>query len=64
MEALVLPPEKDCRNCDCATIKRDPFSRKNYMYCETEDSVIMLRDKWGPREIPGWCPMKKKEGQE
>ena len=52
---------EDCRYCSCATMKRDPYSKKNHMYCQTADSVIMLRRRWGARKVPGWCPKNCKE---
>lgn len=48
---------EDCRFCPNATLKFDEGSAEDIMYCQTHQSLIMLRDNgWGPRPIPNWCP--------
>lgn len=48
---------RDCQYCPCATLKFDQDSKKDIMYCQTNHSLIMLRENgWGPRAIPNWCP--------
>lgn len=52
---------RDCQHCPCATLKYDQGSEKDIMYCQTDGSLIMLREDWGTRPIPNWCPYLKKE---
>ena len=48
---------EDCRYCPNATLKFDRAAEEDIMYCQTTNSLIMLRDSgWGPRPIPNWCP--------
>ena len=47
---------EDCQNCPCATLKFDKGSQEDIMYCQTKRSLIMLREGWGPRSVPCWCP--------
>lgn len=48
---------EDCRHCPNATVKFDREAKEDIMYCQTHQSLIMLRDNgWGPRPIPDWCP--------
>ena len=46
----------NCQHCPCATLKFDSNSEEDIMYCQTNRSLIMLREGWGAREIPDWCP--------
>jgi hypothetical protein len=51
---------EDCRFCPNMTLKFDENSAEDIMYCQTANSLIMLRDNgWGPRPIPDWCPRLK-----
>ena len=51
-----------CEDCPNATLKREPETKEEYMYCQTFNSCICLRKGWGDRIIPNWCPrLKKKE---
>lgn len=52
---------RDCQHCPCATLKHDQSSEKDIMYCQTDRSLIMLREGWGARPIPNWCSYLKKE---
>ena len=47
---------KNCRNCPRATLKIEPSSKENFMYCQTKRSCIQLRKGWGDNPIPVWCP--------
>lgn len=48
---------EDCRFCPNMALKFDENSAEDIMYCQTANSLIMLRDNgWGPRPIPDWCP--------
>lgn len=48
---------EDCCHCPNATLKFDRAAKEDVMYCQTANSLIMLRDNgWGPRPIPDWCP--------
>lgn len=48
---------EDCRYCPNATLKFNTGVKEDIMYCQTESSLIMLRENgWGPRSIPDWCP--------
>lgn len=47
---------EDCRYCPNATLKFDRMSEENIMYCQTETSITMLRERWGNKPIPNWCP--------
>ena len=51
---------QDCQHCPCATLKFDQGSEEDIMYCQTDRSLIMLREGWGSRDIPDWCPYLKK----
>ena len=46
----------DCEFCPNAVVKTDKETAKENMYCETPRSLIMLREGWGSRLIPDWCP--------
>ena len=47
---------EDCRHCPNATLKFDRMSEEDIMYCQTESSMTMLRERWGNSPIPNWCP--------
>jgi hypothetical protein len=48
---------EDCRHCPNATLKFDQEAAEDIMCCQTQRSLIMLRENgWGPRAIPNWCP--------
>ena len=48
---------EDCQHCPNATLKFDHESKEDIMYCQTQNSLVMLRDNgWGSRPIPNWCP--------
>lgn len=47
---------EDCRHCSNATLKFDRMSEEDIMYCQTESSITMLRERWGNCPIPKWCP--------
>ena len=47
---------EDCRHCPNATLKFDRISEEDIMYCQTESSMTMLRERWGNSPIPNWCP--------
>ena len=47
---------EDCRHCPNATLKFDRMSEEDIMYCQTESSITMLRERWGNSPIPNWCP--------
>ena len=49
----------NCQHCPCATLKFDSNSEEDIMYCQTDRSLIMLREGWGAKEIPNWCPFLK-----
>ena len=49
----------DCKHCPNATLKFDPNSGEDIMYCQTCRSILMLREGWGSRPIPDWCPRIK-----
>ena len=51
----------NCKNCPCATLKFDQNSEQDIMYCQTERSLMMLRENWGDRDIPNWCPLLAKQ---
>lgn len=51
---------RDCKHCPCATLKFDKGSEEDIMYCQTARSLIMLREGWGSRDIPNWCPYLNK----
>ena len=52
---------EDCRYCPNATLKFDEGSVEDFMYCQTDQSLIMLRERWGSRPIPNWCPRLKRQ---
>ena len=52
---------EDCRYCPCATLKFDQGSEEDIMYCQTKRNLIMLREGWGTRDIPNWCPLLAKQ---
>ena len=45
---------ENCRQCPNAT-----FKLNKEMFCQTETSCIYLREGWGDRAIPDWCPRLK-----
>lgn len=47
---------EDCQHCPNATLKLDRGSGEEIMYCQTCRGIMMLRDGWGSRSIPDWCP--------
>ena len=47
---------EDCRHCPNATLKFDRMSEEDIMYCQTEGSMTILRERWGNSPIPNWCP--------
>ena len=47
---------EDCCHCPNSTLKFDRMSEEDIMYCQTESSITMLRERWGPCPIPNWCP--------
>ena len=48
---------EDCIHCPNAVLKFDQNCEEDIMYCQTERSLIMLRDNgWGSCAIPNWCP--------
>lgn len=55
---------RDCQHCPCATLKYDRGVEEDIMYCQTKKSLIMLREGWGPRSIPNWCPYLEKTKME
>ena len=46
----------DCEFCPNATLKYDAGSGQDIMYCKSHIGTIMLREGWGSRLIPDWCP--------
>ena len=55
---------RDCQLCPCATLKYDYNSEDDIMYCQTEKSLLMLREGWGSHPIPSWCPiLREQKGQ-
>ena len=55
---------RDCQYCPCATLKYDQGSEEDIMYCQTNCSLIMLREQWGSRDIPNWCPFLREQVRE
>ena len=53
----------NCRFCPNATLKFDTYSEEQIMYCQRERSLMMLREGWGDKEIPKWCPRLVKENE-
>ena len=51
----------DCEFCPNATLKYDAGSGQDIMYCKSHIGTIMLREGWGSRLIPDWCPLRGKE---
>lgn len=51
----------DCQYCANAKLKYDKCRDIDRMYCQSEQGIIMLREKWGSRPIPDWCPRLGKE---
>ena len=51
----------DCKDCANARLIYDKCADKDFMYCHTAQGIIMLREKWGSRPIPDWCPRLGKE---
>lgn len=47
---------EDCRHCPNVTLKFDRGIEEDIMYCQTESSITMLRERWGNSPIPDWCP--------
>ena len=52
---------RDCQYCPCATLKFDQGSEKDIMYCQTNRSLMMLREEWGSHSIPNWCPFLREQ---
>ena len=52
---------EDCRHCPNATLKFDRRAEEDIMYCQTKRNLIMLREGWGARDIPSWCPLLVKQ---
>ena len=48
---------EDCQYCPCASLKYDSSVEKDHMYCIMDGGIIMLREDWGSRNIPDWCPV-------
>lgn len=55
---------ENCKDCPCATLKFNKKAQDDIMYCQSLQSLIMLRTGWGAREIPDWCPLLNKEEKE
>lgn len=47
---------ESCKQCPGATLKFNREICEDIMFCQTEDSCIQLREGWGDRPIPDWCP--------
>jgi hypothetical protein len=58
---LVTITVADCKYCPSATLKYDSNSEEDIMYCKTATGIVMLREGWGSRRIPNWCPRLAKE---
>ena len=50
---------ENCRQCPNATLKFNKEISEDEMFCQTETSCIWLREGWGDRPIPNWCPRLK-----
>ena len=48
-----------CEDCPNAKTKYIPEAKKQCMYCQTIESCLRLREGWGKRPIPDWCPRLK-----
>ena len=47
---------ESCNQCPNATVKYNKKIDEDEMFCQTETSCIMLKENWGYRPIPDWCP--------
>lgn len=45
-----------CHLCPNASLKFSKEVMAGGMFCQTERSCIYLREGWGNRPIPNWCP--------
>ena len=61
MPNKIYVPIEDCINCPCAKLKYDTGSEGKIMYCQQKTMLMMLREGWGSRAIPNWCPILEKQ---
>ena len=54
----------NCCHCPSACLKRERESGEAIMYCQQPRSLMMLREGWGSRPIPNWCPRLAREEAE
>lgn len=47
---------ESCNQCPNATIKSNEDTYEDEMFCQTKTNCIMLKESWGYRPIPDWCP--------
>ena len=55
MNKIIITFES-CNQCPNATIKYNRETDEDEMFCQTKTSCIMLKESWGYRPIPDWCP--------
>ena len=53
---------ESCNQCPNATLKYNEETDEDMMYCQTSTSCIRLRESWGYRPIPNWCPRLDNKG--
>jgi hypothetical protein len=49
---------EDC--IDCPNMKMKDVEGVERMFCQTDSSLVCLKEGYGPRSIPDWCPRLKK----